>query len=88
MKITKLDDLRIGCVVTYCCHLDIEVIEDQSKLEEIKSELFDDDGFKPEVWATKKEALGEIAGRWSDGSEERSECLRMAAECDRTAPIK
>lgn len=79
MEITDKNDLKIGCAVTFCCHLDLEVIENESRLQEIQNEWNDE--FQYEAWETAKEAYLEIAERWPIDSSERLECINLSQQC-------
>lgn len=71
-------DIRIGHWATLCCHLDMEEIATSDTLTEIQEGIAE--GIPWRVWPTRKEALLAIAQHWPENSEEREECLKMAAE--------
>ena len=74
MKITNPEDLKIGSAYTVCCHLDLEVIDSENKLEQIKKDFFEDHF---EAWDSAIEAYIDISKRWPDGSKEKDECLDL-----------
>ena len=72
---TNIDSLKVGCAITFCCHLDLEIIENEEQLEQVKKLLHSKDGERYEYWPTAKEAYLEMAGRWPKDSKEYGECI-------------
>jgi hypothetical protein len=79
----------IGDWATLCCHLDLQQITNQERLDDIIDGLEDEIPWR--VWATKEEALSEISKGWPEGSQERQECetlSRQAKTCQNTQSSK
>ena len=66
LEIKTKEDIKPGYWYSRCCHHDLYVVE-----EDDVEPLYDDfiDGFPPDIWETKLDALHEIRERWDDEDE-------------------
>ena len=76
-EITNINQLRIGQYATWCCHLDLQAI-DEELLVQIKEDWTDPDPWPIyHVWETKEEALFDIQRGFPKNSDEYKEIDKM-----------